>query len=40
MKRGRITKRRSESNMDKPKFGLKLFRPSSCHFTVAAISKR
>ena len=32
MKCGRITKWRSESNMVKPKFGLKSFHPSSSYF--------
>ena len=32
MKRGRNTKKCSKSYMVEPKFGLKSFRKSSCHF--------
>ena len=39
-KRGRNMERRRERNIAEPKFELKSFRPSSCIFTVAAISKR
>ena len=31
-KLGRITKRGTVSNLAEPKFGLRSFRPSSCHF--------
>ena len=31
-KLGRITKRGTVSNLAEPKFGLRPFRPSSCHF--------
>ena len=39
-KRGRNMERCRERNIAEPKFELKSFRPSSCIFYVAAVSKR